>query len=214
MRDLDEAIQGISVLIHEGRYLAANRSWISYLSENNIDDFQEIIQNHEKGQSIKDMIDRVKEIESAIQLDDVSDDWIYGITYFGITTHYKLSEESGGIIVRMEGTLDLPLFEQCATIHEVDLFREWLPFCSNSKTIEKLSPSELIAYICLSVPPIARDTLLRAYGADCLQEHGKVVVIGRSIDNWKDADVPFLEEGWFHKVPFHFWVQLLFQLFS
>ena len=53
--------------------------------------------------------------------------------------------------------------------------------------------------MCISVPPLSRDTLLRAYAGDCLQEEGKVVIIGSSIDNWENHDIPFKEEGWFHK---------------
>ena len=193
----DNIIQVITDLIFEGRYLAAENALIQY--QNGVENGTQVAITDEKHiKIVEDLRKRVSEVKNALSTEDINDEWIFGISYFGITTHYKLSSDSSDIIVRMEGVLELPLFEQCATVHEVDLFREWLPFCSDSKTIEKLQPAELIAYLCWSVPPISRDCLLRAYGADCLHEEGKVVLIGSSIDNW-DSEIPFKQEGWFHK---------------
>lgn len=46
----------------------------------------------------------------------------------------------------MEGTLEnLPLFEQCAVIHEIDLFKQWIPFCNESILIDKIGNAELVA---------------------------------------------------------------------
>lgn len=39
---------------------------------------------------------------------------------------------------------------------------------------------------------------MRAYGADCLQEHGKVIILGGSIDDYPEKTVPWKEVGWFH----------------
>ena len=62
-----------------------------------------------------------------------------------ISTHYKVSSE-GIITVRMEGIMDdLPIFEQCAVLHEVDLFKEWIPFCRSSINIENVGLADLVA---------------------------------------------------------------------
>jgi hypothetical protein len=97
------------------------------------------------------MIERAKDITDTLAHDmnmhDVSD-WTLGANYFGILTHYKKSNEKGdnSLIIKMEGVMDnLPLFEQCAVVHEVDLFKEWVPLCNASKTVEKISIADLVA---------------------------------------------------------------------
>ena len=56
----------------------------------------------------------------------------------------------------------------------------------------------IIRYLCFSVPPLSRDTLFRAYAADCLTELGKVVLVGGSIPQWKGSTGPLRDIGWFH----------------
>lgn len=80
-----------------------------------------------------------------LALGTVDDSWTAGGVIFGTHTHYKLTGE-GTIILRLEGeSTDLPMFEQLAVIHEVDLYKDWIPFCFTSKTVVKLGPAELIA---------------------------------------------------------------------
>lgn len=38
---------------------------------------------------------------------------------------------------------------------------------------------------------------MQAYGADCLHEHGKLLIVGKSIEEYPDKKVPFREKGWF-----------------
>eukprot|EP01035_Chromulina_nebulosa_P018040 gene18040-23682_t len=128
------------------------------------------------------MIERCLEIERALTIADVDPNWILGLTYLGITTHYHVDDD-GIIAIRMEGILEnLPIFEQCAVIHEVDLFKEWVPFCRESIGIDRLGHAEIIA----------------GFGADCLQEHGSIVIIGQSIDNWEGKSIPFRRKSWLH----------------
>jgi len=123
-------------------------------------------------------------------------DWIWGSSFFGVETHYKIAPE-GDLTVRMEGLMeDLPLFEQCAVIHEVDLFKTWIPFCCESKCVTKLGQAELIPYIGLWIPPLSRDALMHAYSANCLLEAGKILLIGKSIEDYEGT--PWVSEGWFH----------------
>jgi hypothetical protein len=166
---------------------------------------------------------------------------------FGIKTYYRKSNQSGdsNITVKMEGVVDdLPVFEQCAVIHEVDLFHQWIPFCCESVNISKIGNAELVAYVphphphflslslslerelalahsnnltlCARylnffVAGISRDMLLRAYGADGLSEHRKILVLANSIDQPPPllaletpgpgpvpVPVPWKGVGWFH----------------
>jgi hypothetical protein len=136
---------------------------------------------------LEEMVFRESEAQKVLVLadvDGVDSSWSHGSSLFGIHTHYKLTDE-GSIMIRLEGELDnLPLFEQLAVIHEVDLFHEWMPFCNASSCIEKIGPSEIVAYLSVNLPPITRDALLRAYGVDCMAEEGKILLIGGSIDDW------------------------------
>jgi hypothetical protein len=144
---------------------------------------------------IQQIVDRAKKIKDTINLEnsvgESDSEWIYGISYFGVTTYYKLSDD-GCITVRMEGGLDnLPFFEQAAVIHDVDSFKNWVPFCEDSVLLEKLAPAELLLYISVNVPmTLTRDTCLHTYGADCLYENGKILLIGNSVDHEIGEEMP------------------------
>jgi hypothetical protein len=126
----------------------------------------------------------VRKVLVLADVDGVDSSWSHGSSLFGIHTHYKLTDD-GSIMIRLEGEQNnLPMFEQLAVIHEVDLFHEWVPFCDASSCVEKIGPSEIVAHLSVSLPPISRDALLRAYGVDCILEEGKILIIGGSIDDW------------------------------
>jgi hypothetical protein len=45
----------------------------------------------------------------------------------------------------------------------------------------------------------SRDLLVHAFGADCMHEHGKVVILGKSIESYEAKEVPWKPTGWLHK---------------
>ncbi len=49
----------------------------------------------------------------------------------------------------------------------------------------------------------SRDFLMHAYAGDCMQEYGKVVILGHSVekhpDESKEKSVPWKSCGWLHK---------------
>ena len=138
---------------------------------------------------LKEILHRAGEIKQTLnwerELEGVSgrpSQWKLGASYFGIDTYYKI--DNGNITVRMEGGLtDLPLFEQCAVIHEVDLFHEWVPFCNESSLLEKFGPAELLMYLSMNVFFLSRDTCMHTWGADCLHETGRILLFGHSVDH-------------------------------
>lgn len=99
----------------------------------------------EKDERIQQMLVRSELVKQSLHSVDTSDDWTLGANMFGILTHYKKCEDDPtSIVVKIEGTLDdLPLFEQMAVIHEIDLFKEWAPFCTNSVLVDKIGKAEL-----------------------------------------------------------------------
>lgn len=182
-----DQLETIFQLADDSQYLKAAKMW-EEMSERGSFDVEDVPDQRQRIKLIE-VLHRASEVRSAMELEDFTVDndekdepWKLGAEYWGIKTHYKT--ENGRIRVRMEGGLDeLPLFEQCAVIHEVGLFHEWIPFCRESRLVEKLGNAELIMYLCVSPLLLSRDTCLHAYGADCLYESGQIILIGRSIDH-------------------------------
>jgi hypothetical protein len=191
-------------LYHECKYLASKKAYDTLLHIINTSDnaeisikFKQDLLKHEN--TINIMLERFNEIMELISYEDVCTDWILGITYFGITTHYKKCDDNT-ILIKIDGVLEnLPIFEQLAVIHEVDLFTEWMPFCMESKLVKKVGRAELYPYLNVGLPPVTRDFLLKAYGADCLKETGKIAIIARSIDELEGSELPLKTTGWFHE---------------
>jgi len=203
-------------LIDDCRYLAAKRCYESQsyieskVNEKIHVDESSSFTPEENRKKIDLMLERSKEIECAIArsgsdlaasvfgVPQTNENWILGSILFGISTHYKRIGEND-IIVKMEGKIDdLPIFEQCAVIHEVDLFNTWIPFCDKSVLIEKIGKAELIAYMNFNIMGISRDLLLHAYGADCTLESDKIIIVGKSIESYGDVKIPWKSIGWFH----------------
>jgi len=125
--------------------------------------------------------------------------WKLGAEYYGVQTHYKYDDE-GLISVHIQGNeQELPVFEQMAVINEVDLYHEWVPFCSHSGIVDRVNPSELVAYFNINMKLLSRDGCIHAYGIDALQEHGMVLLIGSSVEEWPGHDIPFVSAGWLHQ---------------
>lgn len=160
--------------------------------------FDDALQVHQEKLDL--MTIRYHEIQDALKEDEDDSEWIFGLEMFGIRTHYQHDSKSNQIKIKLDGLMnDLPLFEQCAVIHEVDLFHEWVPFCRESQTIEKIGKAELFPYINIGIPGLSRDFLMRVYGADCLVERGKLIILGKSIETYPgEKTVPFKACGWFH----------------
>jgi hypothetical protein len=80
------------------------------------------------------------------------DRWTLGLDMFGYRTHYIV--ESDGIVrVRIEGSQEnLPLFEQLAVIHQLQLYSQWVPFCDKSDLLHEISSTNMLAFINIWTP--------------------------------------------------------------
>ena len=147
-QDLDKIV----MLISEARYLAAHELFIETLRR--VDEAIDL--NEEEKKSIKNslyydqhvmiLLKRVAEIKQALDYHDTSDGWIYGSSMLGITTYYRTSPGDNCITIKMEGAIeDLPTIEQFAVIREIDLFQDWIPFCSQSVLIDKIGQADYFA---------------------------------------------------------------------
>lgn len=202
-----DPVQDILNLIADYRFLAAHNLYLQLQHQLSLPDLdmckRQIIEaqlsNH--SEIIASLHAKADEINSVINRAHDDAEWKFGLELFGITTHYQHDETDGSIKIKLTGTIeDLPLFEQCAVIHEVDLFSEWIPFCRESITVDKLGKAELVPYLCFGVPGFNRDMAMLAYGADCLLENSKILILGRSIDEHPtgEKELPFKAVGWLH----------------
>jgi hypothetical protein len=148
-----------------------------------------------------DLSSRCTDIDKALREFhmEAGDGWTLGMDMFGYKTHYVL-EDDGNVLVRVEGSqTNLPLFELMATIREIPLYHEWMPFCNKSYLVHKISDHDLISYLNIwSLVGISRDMVVRGFGADCLQETGKIVICVSSCDSYPEAELPPPTTGWFH----------------
>lgn len=181
--------------------LSDNNSSVSF-SDSDVLAVKTALSNN--SQLISELEERVKDVRSALASisttdqpasssttsssspSSSTDEWIFGMTFLGVTTHYKV-EEDGLLSVKIQGQQDLPLFEALCVINEVDLFNEWVPCCNRSQLVQRLANAELLAYVSLFVPPMSRDTVVHAYGVDCLCECGKIVIMAASVDEDHDG---------------------------
>lgn len=145
-----QKIRNILLLIEACRYLAAAKEHASLLAELASADIHEeeraeILTELENNAAIETMLVRASRMEQCIHFVDTSDAWILGADMFGIKTHYrKCEDDENAIVVKIDGTVDdLPLFEQMAVLHEIDLYKEWAPFCSTSVMVDKIGQAEL-----------------------------------------------------------------------
>ncbi len=137
-------------LIEDSKLLAAKEKYdklMQYISSESVDkneffyDLQKkLSQNKDK---ISQMIERVDRTNGAIReaSGDALEgrgDWTLGSELFNVLTYYKL-EDDGLLSVRMETDQDdVSIFEQLAVLYEVNLYTEWIPFCSDSKLISQI----------------------------------------------------------------------------
>ena len=196
--EVNSTFQRLKDYMLNSRYLAAEKEYntlqafISNRANESHSDYKHICSAVAE-LDIEKMLRRCDEVKAAIEAvgDTTPEHWTLGTTMFGITTYYHVDDD-GLLSVRMEGVQeDLPLFEQLAVIYEVPLFHEWVPFCSSSTLVAQLTHTELIAHNAITTPfGAGRDVVVHAYGVDCMYEHGMVVMVGHSIDEYPDIELP------------------------
>ncbi|CAB9511255.1 expressed unknown protein [Seminavis robusta] len=124
---------------------------------------------------------------------DQSEGWTLAQTLFGVTTCYR-REDDGSLSIKLDGELKgVPLFEQVAVLREVDLHSFWAPFVSSSQTLAHLDKLDTVGWFQVGLPNfgVARDSVFRAMGCDCVAEDESVLLVGRGVeDRPPGVDVP------------------------
>lgn len=126
-------------LIEDARLLAAKKEYDKIMQSP-----EKCIEHAGTMNSHKDQIDkmleRCEEVDRSMKLvSSKNEDWVLATDYLGVTTHYMLGDD-GYLWVRMESTqADVPVMEQLSVVYEVELFKTWVPFCTDSRLILRLS---------------------------------------------------------------------------
>lgn len=125
-------------------------------------------------------------------------DWIFGQTYFGVSTHWKPGAD-GTVWLKLDGLVEgVDIFNTIAVMREIDLFSTWVPFCNQSELLQKTGYVDLLVYISMVVPILKRDAMLRAVGINACYESRCILLLGGSVDDSKipsNIQVPRLK-GW------------------
>lgn len=46
------------------------------------------------------------------------------------------------------------------------------------------------------MPLMGRDFAFKAYAADCMNEHGRIIISGKYIEEYPEKPIPFKKSGW------------------
>lgn len=126
-------------LIDDSRLLCAKKEYD--IIKNNptlLLKYKQIIKDNEN--KLNKLNERCEKVNSALKMiEKTNENWILSTNFLGVTTHYIVSEDNY-LWIRMESTQhDIPLIEQLTVVYEVSLFNTWIPFCTESSLISRLS---------------------------------------------------------------------------
>jgi hypothetical protein len=136
-------------LIDDYRYLAAAALYEELIesSKNFSDGELNSLKTEQINHSLKlqQLHLRKMKVHQVLNSAETDDQWIHVSELFGISTHYQADPSDGTLTIKMEGVLeDSPLFELCAVLYEVDLYKSWLPFCNESMAVDHIGKAEIL----------------------------------------------------------------------
>ncbi|KAL4466538.1 hypothetical protein ABPG72_010589 [Tetrahymena utriculariae] len=95
---------------------------------------------------------------------------------------YKIFEKTNTVSIRAEAELDIPWFNLVALVYEIDLFKNWFPFCKHAYTIKKPKKGEKIGYFEMNLPFISnREAYIQGVGIDRLEVNGTILIKCKTI---------------------------------
>jgi len=101
-----------------------------------------------------------------------------------VTIKYK-NLPTGGVSLKLETIVDVPLFNLLALNYEAEGFVRWTPFCKESKLVKRLSRASNAMWLKWDLPPpvSAREGYLIGSGFDRLDINGSILMIAKTIHN-------------------------------
>jgi cupin superfamily acireductone dioxygenase involved in methionine salvage len=130
-------------------------------------------------------------IATYMRLFDEEEGWILESSKGELSVKYQILE--GGLIgLKMEGIINVPLFNLITVINEPDAYASWVPFCKKGVDIKQLTKASKACYckIGCPIPLDDRDIYLVGVGIDRLDVNGSLLILANSYDD----DPAFLEK--------------------
>jgi len=102
----------------------------------------------------------------------------------GFAIKYK-SVAGQQISLRMEGEVDVPIFNMIALIYEMQGYTLWMPFCKDAKEIKHFNRASKAGWVKYNIPPpvFDREAYVYGNGFDRIKENGSILIVARSIHN-------------------------------
>ncbi len=66
---------------------------------------------------------------------DDNEGWTTEKISSGVKVSYKKIKNEDTVSLKIEAILEIPVVHVCSLIYEIELFKEWVPFCNDSKTV-------------------------------------------------------------------------------
>jgi len=125
-------------------------------------------------------------------LHEMQDD--HGYQLEKIKNHFSIkykAEKGEKVILKMEGSINVSLFNILALVNEPEGFPKWMPFCTEGRPMKQLTRTSKIFYAKLSMPPpiCGREWYTLGAGFDRLEANGSILVTAKSIHHDKDFQV-------------------------
>ena len=87
---------------------------------------------------IIDVEETFKHIEEVCRYLDDEEGWNVDCSNETVTTKYKKYPNSNSYMMKLEGELNFPIENMCSIVYEIEYFNEFIPFCGQSYTVNKL----------------------------------------------------------------------------
>lgn len=95
---------------------------------------------------------------------------------------YKLFPNEKKYTLRLEGEFNINVFNFLVLVYEVDLYKEWMPFCQSGTDLKNCTKYDRIAEFDLHVPFINdRGAFCYGIGVNRLDHNDTILIVSKSI---------------------------------
>jgi len=128
-------------------------------------------------QLFENMDDEFKDLTNMIKQYADEEGWIKEKVQKGVTIKYKRYPDET-IALRIEGTVEVPIFNTLCMVYEPDAHPLWIPYCAKSTEIKHIHRASKALYQKWGFPfPLQdRESYTLAFGVDRLDRNGSVLI--------------------------------------
>eukprot|EP01017_Pseudomicrothorax_dubius_P048526 TRINITY_DN8845_c0_g2_i1.p1 TRINITY_DN8845_c0_g2~~TRINITY_DN8845_c0_g2_i1.p1 ORF type:complete len:395 (-),score=107.42 TRINITY_DN8845_c0_g2_i1:36-1172(-) len=102
----------------------------------------------------------------------------------GVNISYRKEGDWANVTIKVEAVVPVNIFDFIVFIYEMDLFTEWMPYCTECKPVQDFNHYTKGIYMKMDVPkPLPkREGYLLGFAADRMEKNGTIVFVSKSID--------------------------------